>query len=116
MAESCSANWCGSAGAIIIGPLDLDQQNAAETVSWQRPVLLLPADSVVPAIFFDFENTAPTRYVRCTGMLLNDLAARCSMRSRVPTRLHGAEQPRGSSLRETNCERRPPRSRSTFVL
>jgi hypothetical protein len=56
MAASCSANWCGSAGAIITGSFHLDQQNAAETMSWQRPVLLLPADSVVAAIFFDLRT------------------------------------------------------------
>jgi hypothetical protein len=27
--------------------LDLDQYNAAETVSWQRPILLRPADNGV---------------------------------------------------------------------
>jgi hypothetical protein len=56
--------------------LDLDQQNAAEMVSWQRPVLLRPADNVVPVIFFDLEDTARTSYVRCTGTpyrMLNDL-------------------------------------------
>jgi hypothetical protein len=56
--------------------LDLDRQNAAEMVSWQRPVLLRPADNVVPVISFDFEDTARTSYVRCTSTpyrLLNDL-------------------------------------------
>jgi hypothetical protein len=44
--------------------------------NWQRPVLLLPADNVVPVIFFDFEGTTRTSYVRCTSApyrMLNDL-------------------------------------------
>ena len=57
--------------------LDLDPQNAAdEMVSWQRPVLLRPADHFVPVIFFDFEDTARTSYIRCTSTpyrILNDL-------------------------------------------
>jgi len=44
-------------------PLGLDRQNAAQMVSWQRPVLLLPANNVVPVIFFDFEDTTRTSYV-----------------------------------------------------
>jgi hypothetical protein len=55
--------------------LDLDQLNAAEAVSLQRLVLLRSADNVVPAISFDFEDTARTSYVRCTGTpnrMLND--------------------------------------------
>jgi hypothetical protein len=57
-------------------PLGLDRQNAAQMVSWQRPVLLLPADNVVPVIFFDFEDTTRTSYVCCTSTpyrMLNDL-------------------------------------------
>src|SRR5215813_5729923 len=56
---------------------DPAQQNAAdEMVSWQRPVLLRPADPVVPVIFFDFEDTARTSYIRCASTpyrMLNDL-------------------------------------------
>lgn len=50
--------------------LDFDPENKGETEgegmkSWQRPVLLRPADGIVPAFGFDFEGAVWNDYTRC---------------------------------------------------
>jgi hypothetical protein len=46
--------------------LDLDPTSADDDmVSWRRPIVLRPADGVVPAIRFDFEDMARSAYVQC---------------------------------------------------
>jgi hypothetical protein len=50
--------------------LDLDPQNAPQggkdgMLSWQRPVVLRPADGIVPVIQFDFEDAVRTAYIQC---------------------------------------------------
>jgi hypothetical protein len=81
--------------------LDLDQQNAADDmVSWQRPVVLRPADDVVPVIFFDFEDTARTSYVRCTSTpyrILNDLGREVLDAISGAHEVAWREQPKGQS-------------------
>lgn len=52
--------------------LDLDPANKGEiegegTKSWQRPVLLRPADRIVPALRFDLEGAVWNDYTRCTS-------------------------------------------------
>ena len=50
--------------------LDLDPENRGATEgdgmrSWQRPVLLRPADAIVPMILFDMEDVVRTAYISC---------------------------------------------------
>lgn len=50
--------------------LDLDPANKGQTEadgmrSWQRPVLLRPADAIVPAIQLDLEDIVRTSYLSC---------------------------------------------------
>lgn len=61
--------------------LDLDPDNKAETrddtmASWQRPVLLRPADTIVPVMMLDVEDAVYVTYARCTRpsyLVINDL-------------------------------------------
>lgn len=52
--------------------LDLDPENKSGiegqgTKSWQRPVLLRPADEVIPLLMFDLEGAVWNDYTRCVG-------------------------------------------------
>lgn len=51
--------------------LDLDPENRGDTeddsmLTWQRPVVMRPADEIVPAILLDSESAARSAYIYCS--------------------------------------------------